>query len=570
MKLRSTYTTRFGSAGSSSLALGVLSGLLMGLSFRNSSAALVVLACAVPLLVAALRGVAHGLVAGFAAGIVGYAIVFAWLPDPLTRFQGIPANWAWTIFGIGVAFHALQFAAFGAAAGMIGSWWRSSVADARTGLQRRAIIVLVGVAASWTAIEWIYPKVFPWSLGAALTPHELFRQAADLGGVYGLGFAVMLVNGAIALAIATPAPRRVRYGLLFGAAGLLLSLGTYGYARSSAWRQLASVDEQASVVVGLVQGAIPVDHADRESAAQRGWATYEELTRNLLADSVDTPPSVIIWPETTLPVQLRTDPWYRSAVEQMVTETRRPLIVGALDQPNDGSGELNSAYAVLPTTARREQPQERQRWQIYHKSDLVPFAEYVPGGSWLPFVRTWRTTGELIAGSGREMFTIASGGAGTPPLRIAPSICVEGLQAGRFNSLVRAGADVLLNLTDDGWLAGSAGPELHLQLARLRAVETRRWFLRASNSGVTAVIDPTGEIVARVPFGQAGTLAARVVPLHQITPYVRFGDWIVWVSLFIVIMLGVSALARALAAARPISIGEPESARALDPTAARD
>jgi apolipoprotein N-acyltransferase len=160
--------------------------------------------------------------------------------------------------------------------------------------------------------------------------------------------------------------------------------------------------------------------------------------------------------------------------------------------------------------------------------------EYVPGASGLPALRAWWTTGDFVSGTRRDAFVLEPGTDGKPPLRVAPSICVEGLQGGWFNPLVRAGAGLLVNITDDGWLAGSPGPELHLQLARMRSVETRRWLVRASNSGISAVIDPQGAIVASLPFGEAGTLMQAVQPSEQLTPYVRFGDWVVWVSLAIV------------------------------------
>ena len=119
-------------------------------------------------------------------------------------------------------------------------------------------------------------------------------------------------------------------------------------------------------------------------------------------------------------------------------------------------------------------------------------------------------------------------------LAVAPSICFEAVLPGASNELARAGAEVLVNQTDDSCFAATLGPALHLDASRLRAVETRRWRVRASNSGVSAVIDPSGAVVASLPFGVVGTLAESVERRQELTPYVRYGDWVVGVSELIV------------------------------------
>jgi apolipoprotein N-acyltransferase len=115
-------------------------------------------------------------------------------------------------------------------------------------------------------------------------------------------------------------------------------------------------------------------------------------------------------------------------------------------------------------------------------------------------------------------------------VRVGPSICFEAIRPGWFNGLVREGAEVLVNLTDDSWFIDGVGPAQHLEMTRLRAVETRRWLVRASNSGISAIIDPSGEIVASLPFGTVGVLDHRIGLSNRRTPYVLCGDWIIIVS----------------------------------------
>ena len=111
-------------------------------------------------------------------------------------------------------------------------------------------------------------------------------------------------------------------------------------------------------------------------------------------------------------------------------------------------------------------------------------------------------------------------------LRVAPSICFEAIHAGAFNALVRHAAGLLVNLTDDGWFASVNAAAQHLELTRLRAVETRRWLVRASNSGISAFIDPSGRVAASLPFGAIGVLRHRIEVGGPTTPYVRWGDWV--------------------------------------------
>lgn len=128
-----------------------------------------------------------------------------------------------------------------------------------------------------------------------------------------------------------------------------------------------------------------------------------------------------------------------------------------------------------------------------------------------------------------------SGGGQRDETVLAPSICYEAISPGWFNDLVAGGAQVLMNLTDDGWFDDPRAAAQHLEMTRLRAVETRRWLVRASNSGASAVIDPFGEVVASLPYGAVGTLPYVVERRDDVTPYVRAGDWVVGAGALILV-----------------------------------
>lgn len=193
-------------------------------------------------------------------------------------------------------------------------------------------------------------------------------------------------------------------------------------------------------------------------------------------------------------------------------------------------GPLVAALARAPW--RRPSAKSSVPAQIYRKQYLLPFGEYVPGASWFPWMDGWKTTGQFLPGKSHAPLDLR--GRGAERTRIAPSICFEAIQPGWFNAMVRDGAELLVNITDDGWFGDTAAPYQHLQLARMRAVETRRWLVRASNSGISAFIDPMGEIVASLPLNEVGTVQHAVAPIQSVPLYVRLGDWPVGLSALII------------------------------------
>ncbi len=280
---------------------------------------------------------------------------------------------------------------------------------------------------------------------------------------------------------------------------------------------------------------------------EAGEKEADAVPCNNAQGTVDT--DLIVWPETVLRVYLRQDPLYRARVFDLVERLQHPLFVGSLDLPARGAGELNSGYLIQDEHVTGPQDPgtatEPVDMEVYHKLRLLPFGEYVPGATRLPFLARWRTTGRFMPAEAAHPITLTilqrqSGSDSEHSDRtrlatsFAPSICFEAVWPGAYNRLVRAGAEFLVNITDDGWFGDTAGPYEHLNAARLRAVETRRWLVRASNSGVSVFVNPAGDIVEALPLGAVGTIRHGVAPMHTITLYVRYGDWPVPLSILIV------------------------------------
>ena len=466
---------------------GVLGAALSGALLLAAAPPLaltpLVLVALVPLL-DALRAAPNAATAaglGWIAGALFHAGLLAWLPATIARSQHLAWPAAMALFALFVAVHALQFA----------------LAAALTRLGRSPVARGAAAVGGWVLLEWAFPKVFPWSLGAALGPHPLLRQGADLFGVHGLAAEVVAVNALLAEALAAWPARRFRAGGALAGAGLLLgAAATYGIARPS--------PGTASVVatrIAVVQGGeTDAGDADRRWADARAWARYQRLSAPLAGRA-----DLVVWPESVLRVYLRDAPFWRGRVETLARDLRAVVVLGALDRGGDG-GERVAAYVFAPALAG-----------VAHKVGLVPFGEYVPGAAWLPVERVWRPIAARRAGPPPPVIDVAG-------VRLAPRICVEAIRPGAFNAAVRRGAGLLVNLSDDGWFASAWAAAQHLEMTRLRAVETRRWLVRSSQSGVSAVVDPRGAIVAALPHGQRGSLLHAVVPSREVTPYARWGD----------------------------------------------
>jgi apolipoprotein N-acyltransferase len=438
-----------------------------------------VLVALVPMLAAgrAASRAAHAAALAWITGVVFHAGLLVWLPQAIRQWLDIPWLPATALFVCYVGFHALQFA--------------GAALCARTG--GAAATRIAATVAGWVLLEWGFPKVLPWSLGATLGPHPLLRQAADVAGVHGLSALVVAVNALLAEAQANWSARPLESGIQLTCAALLM-IGTASYG-SMTPRQSAK-----SVRIAVVQaGTSAEDAPDPFTANAAPWRDYAGLSEALSADA-----DVIVWPEKVLHVYLRDSLPWRAAAEALARRTGASLVIGALDRAADGS-DLNAAYFLTPTLSA-----------IAHKATLVPFAEYVPRLAWL----------SPSHASPRSAISI-----GAPPpivpaagVRLAPRICFEAILPGAYNDVVRRGADVLINLADDSWSGSAWAAAQHLEMTRLRAVETRRWLVRASHSGLSAVIDARGAIVAHLPYGERGSSARAVAVPRALSMYVRWGD----------------------------------------------
>jgi apolipoprotein N-acyltransferase len=242
--------------------------------------------------------------------------------------------------------------------------------------------------------------------------------------------------------------------------------------------------------------------------------TLAELQRISVPDKNDTGANLIVWPESPSPFFLNDDRFV-NAVAAIARQNNAWLIVGSVGSPPGSQGGeedevFNSAALISPAGAVSAR---------YDKIHLVPFGEYVPFNAVLGFAKALtREVGNFRAGTDRT--PMQAGDA-----RIGTFVCYESVFPGEVRVFADRGADLLVNISNDGWFGNSGAPEQHLNMARMRAIENGRWLLRSTNTGITASIDPLGRVVAALPRNQRATLDAPYMLLRERTFYTSNGDW---------------------------------------------
>ncbi|MBI2217872.1 MAG: apolipoprotein N-acyltransferase [Candidatus Rokubacteria bacterium] len=371
--------------------------------------------------------------------------------------------------------------------------------------RHRSGFAWVLIAASlWVALELVRSRVlsgFPWNLlGASQYRHVALIQVAAVTGVYGVSFVVAAVNAALARVLCARPDRRDSLGAAT-AGGIAVTL-----AVMVGWLAPARAPGTTAIPVAVVQGNI--DQGAKWDAAyvDRTLAIHRALT----TDAVRNGARLVVWPETTVPLTDRGDARWRE-IEALARDAGIYLLVGA---PHGiGGTTRNSAYLFGPAG-------ELGR---YDKRRLVPFGEYSPLDGWLGFLSVFAGGPISEFSAGTDPVVLA-----TPLGRLAPSICYEAIFPADVRDFVAAGADVLINITNDAWFGPTPTPYQHLALTTFRAVEHRAWLVRAANTGVSAFVAPDGRIVRASPLFARGVLMGAITPRAQTTFYSRYGDVFAW------------------------------------------
>jgi apolipoprotein N-acyltransferase len=490
----------------------------------------------VPLLVA-LRGlgVVGSALAGLLWGTVAVWGVGYWVPIALATYYEQPW-WFGTAFALvaSILFAGSYTAAFAACTTWV--WPRT-----------RASLRPVLVACLWVGAEFARARLMtgePWILfGYALMPETPLIQVADFGGVYALSFQIVLVNAALA-AFVLDAPRTWRTALAQLAPTLAIMAGVVCYG---AYRLSTIWPATPATPVTIVQGNNDVGHLWREEFYGEGLKPY-------LAMSLDgaraNRSELIVWPESSITFFLAHEPSFQAAIGRMLRESGADLVLGGPYHDDAEPEEVryyNSAFYV---------DRDGTITSRYDKTHLLPFAEYFP----LRTIEFLRRRFEHV-----RFFTHGEPGArlATRFGDVATVICFEGIFPELVRAQTRLGARLLINLSNDAWLGPGPGPAQHLAMVALRAVENRLWVIRATTTGISALIDPNGRVVDRTAGDVATFLNGTVVPMDVATGYKRWGDAFAYGC--VVAALGALVLLRG---PRDAGVARDERAREPPPVAA--
>jgi apolipoprotein N-acyltransferase len=414
---------------------------------------------------------------GFLFGMGLFGAGVSWVYVSLSQFGGMPPPLA----ALATFLFCALLAAFTGGAG----WLQARVPASEP---VRATLL---IPASWTLFEWLRSWVFtgfPWLAAGYATTGWPLQGFAPLFGVFGASFLVVSLAGMLCWFA------RRRRALALAPIALALLAGQA--LRAVDWT--SPLGEPVSVA--LLQGNVGQEMKFRPEQYARTLETYARLAE-------ETSKRLVVLPETALPQFLdRIDPAYLARLEAAARRNNGDLLVGV--PYRTAGGNFHNSVISLGTSPR----------QIYHKTHLVPFGEFVP--PLFGWVMNWL---KIYLGD------FARGAPDQPPLaaagqQVAVNICYEDAFGDDIGPRA-ARATLLANLSNVAWFGDSLAPSQHLQIARLRAIETGRVHLAATNTGITAAIDRDGTVLARLPQFAEGRLEIEVQGYTGVTPYMRFSDW---------------------------------------------
>jgi len=360
----------------------------------------------------------------------------------------------------------------------------------------------------WVAVELLraYVVSFPWLLlGTSQIDNLPLARLASVTGVYGVSFEIALVNTVFAATMLVHRRRRVPM-LVAALTGAVVLQATI----------LVKVEPSEEVAhATLVQQNVPIERQWTYEGYKRLVDELSALSQTPKAGKDASVAPLIIWPESPAPFETD-DRLFSESTAALARKERSWLLAGVTAvQPAAKPGEpeqvYNSALLLSPSGAVA---------QRYDKVHLVPWGEYIPFSWAFGFAKSLT----------HEVGTFASGGVERTPLEVGAHrygvfICYESVFPHEVRRFAERGAEVFVNISNDGWFGDSGAPWQHLNMARMRAVENHRWLLRATNTGVTAAIDPMGRVVAVASRNQRVALDAPYGLLSETTFYTRYGDW---------------------------------------------
>ncbi len=454
----------------------------------------------------------RSILGAYICGVAWYLLNCYWIYATMHIYGGIGALASCGILLLYSLVLGLYFGVFG-----------FLIALTRKAFQSEAIALLLAPF-FWVALEFAASRItrVPWDqLGYSQVDNFLLTRLAPVTGVYGISFVLAAGNAMFAAALlACPFSRRLRFalGAVLFAAGL--QLGSFLTPQPSPTEATAVLLQQNLDITESNDWFGPEWNrhtAEFVNLSLKTCGPYfagmpEPNPRLVTPECPFTPtlPDLVAWPESPSPFR-EADPRFKKLVTELTARTHSPAVVGNIGTwQHDRTMEIfNSAEFVAP---------DGRFLGRYDKIHLVPFGEYVPYKGLIAFAGTLtQGVGSFSRGGLRNVFT-ANGHT------FGAFICYEAVFADEIRHFAKNGAEVFVNISDDGWYGDTSAPWQHFNMARMRAIENRRWLVRATNSGVTAAVDPLGRVTQSTPRHVMTSLAVRYGYRSDTTFYTRYGD----------------------------------------------
>jgi apolipoprotein N-acyltransferase len=433
-----------------------------------------------------------------------------WIVDVLAEHGGVPKIAGWGLVVLIGLFVGLQCGVF--------AWCVNRLA------QQSILLACVGAPFLWVTLEFVrehFPEIsFPWGLlGYPASSNLGLLQITSLTGIYGLSFFAVSINAVFAWCdAATGTPVRTRVTVLVSTLVFLLA------------------------VILIAPRFVPLGHANHYARAVQlnfpevndfppTWYQQHEEDLNdiehLSLEPSDKHPDLLIWPETPAPFSFE-DARFVNRASAIGVKFGHPFLAGAIEwRPLAANGSIIQ-HVIVPYNSAVMVDSKGHNIFTYDKIHLVPFGEYEP----FPLIhRVVKSVSSEIGGFAKgHKFAVAHLPDG---YTLSAFICYEAIYPGQIRHFAAEGAQLFVNISNDGWFGRSAAAEQHLRFARVRAVENRRWMLRVTNSGITVSVDPYGRIFSPVPPDVRAGVDLPYDFRTDETVYTRYGDWFAWLCIIV-------------------------------------
>lgn len=490
------------------LFVAVITGAALSLSFTGFYLAVYSWVC-IGLLMIVLFGATPrvAFLCGFLHAIAFVLTSVPWIATVLAVHGGLSPAGGWGILLLIAAAWGLLIGAF--------AWCVNR-------LSRRSVVhACIGAPFLWVTFEFVRDRLpeisFPWNLlGYPAAANLGLSQIASVTGIWGLSFLVAAFNALLAWADAAEKPSSPRRVGIFAAAAVAVLLAMYGGSK-------LVPRAEALHYARAVQTNFPEAENYPADWFQQNLAAMHDIESLSIEPSLKDP-DLVVWPEAPAPFSFQ-DTHFAKLASDLATRAHHPFLAGVIEWKEESLP--NGHPTMAPYNSAVLLDSQGQRVFSYDKIHLVPFGEYEP----FPLIHRVVTSVSSEVGGFRKgsQFTVGR----LDGYKFGVFICYEAIYPGEVRQFAADGANLLINISNDGWFGKSSAAVQHLHMARVRAVENRRWLLRVTNSGITASIDPYGRIFAPMPRDVRGAADLPYDFRKNETLYTRFGDWFAWLCVLV-------------------------------------